>query len=94
MTHINKPGWQETHSFQKRLLKPFTVMFTIISESTVAGFRSYKRVWKNLFFLIGIHSMQSLTATARHRVTRKRNTQRLKHIGNLFRKNLQLKGVC
>ena len=46
------------------------------------------------FFLIGIHSMQRWTATARHGVTRKRNTKRLKHTGNLFRKNLRLKSVC
>ena len=39
-------------------------------------------------------SMQGWTATTRHGVTRKRSTKRLKHIKNLFRKNLQLKGVC
>ena len=33
--------------------------------------------------------MQGLAATASHGVTRKRNTKRLKHTGNLFRKNLQ-----
>ena len=38
--------------------------------------------------------MQGLTATTRHGVTRKRSTKRLKHTGNLFRKNLQLIGVC
>ena len=45
------------------------------------------------FFNIGIHSMQGLTATTRHGVTRKRNTKRLRHTGSpfLFRKNLQLK---
>ena len=42
----------------------------------------------------GIHSMQGWTANTRHRVTRKRNTKTLKHPGNLFRKNLQLVGVC
>ena len=31
---------------------------------------------------------------ARHGFTRKRNTKRLKHTGNLFKKILQLKGVC
>ena len=47
------------------------------------------------FFSIGIHSMmQGWTATTRHGVTRKRSTKRLKHTGNLFRKNLQLKDVC
>ena len=44
--------------------------------------------------LIGIHCMQGSTATTRHGVARKRNTERLRHAGNLFRKNLQLKDVC
>ena len=43
--------------------------------------------------LIGIHSMQGLTATTRHGVKRKRSTKRLKHTGNLFRENLQLKDL-
>ena len=47
-----------------------------------------------LFFLIGIHSMQGWTTTTRHGVTRKESTKRLKHTGNLFRKNLQLKDIC
>ena len=38
--------------------------------------------------------MQGQTATKMHGVTRKRSTKRLQHIGNLFRKNLQLKDVC
>ena len=46
------------------------------------------------FFLIGNHSMQGWTATARHRVKRKRKAKRWKHTGNLFRKNLQLIGIC
>ena len=45
-------------------------------------------------FLIVIHSMQGWTASTRHWVTRKRSTKRLQHIGNLFRKNLQLKDIC
>ena len=49
-----------------------------------------------LIFLkkIGIHSMQGWAATARHGVTRKRSTRRLKNTENLFRKNLQVIGVC
>ena len=35
--------------------------------------------------------MQDWKVTTRHGVTRKRSTKRLKHTGNLFRKNLQLK---
>ena len=46
------------------------------------------------FFLIGIHSMRGSTATTRHGVTRKRSTKRLKHTGNLIRKNQQLKDIC
>ena len=38
--------------------------------------------------------MQGWTATTKHGVTRKRSTERLKHTGNLFRKNLHLKDVC
>ena len=45
-------------------------------------------------FLTGIYSMLGWTATARHVGTRKRNTKRLKHTGNYFKKNLQLIGVC
>ena len=46
------------------------------------------------FFLIGIHPIQGWTVIMRHGVTTKRSTKRLKHTGNLFRKNLQLKDVC
>ena len=46
---------------------------------------------KNIF-LIGIHSMQGLRYTTRDGTTRK-STKRLKHTGNLLRKNLQLKVV-
>ena len=43
----------------------------------------------NFLKKIGVHfPMQDWTATTRHGVTRKRNTKRLRHIGNLFRKNL------
>ena len=48
----------------------------------------------HIFFLIGIHSMQGWTTTARHGVARKRSAKRLKHPGNLFRKSLQLIGAC
>ena len=56
-----------------------------------------QQIWvrfEKKIFLIVIHSMQGWTATTRHVVTRKRNTKRLRHIGNLFRKNLHLKDVC
>ena len=54
----------------------------------------YRFLFMLYFFLIGIHSMQGWTATTRHGVKRKRSTKRLKHTGNLFRRNLQLIGVC
>ena len=38
--------------------------------------------------------MQGSTATARHGVTKKRSTKILQHTADLFRKNLQLLGVC
>ena len=47
-------------------------------------------IWQ-IFYLLGIHSMQGWTATTRHRVIGKRSTKRLQHTGNLFRRNLQLK---
>ena len=50
--------------------------------------------YNDTFFKIGIHTIQDLTATTRHGVTRKKNKKTLKHTGNLFRKNLQLKDVC
>ena len=36
------------------------------------------------FLKIGIDSMQGRTATTKHGVTRKGNTKRLRHTGNLF----------
>ena len=56
----------------------------------------WKRWYINfrIFFLIGIHSMQGWTATARHGVTGKRSTKKLKHKRTLFRENLQPIGIC
>ena len=51
-------------------------------------------MFSEFFSLIAIHSMQGSTATRRYGVRRKRSTTRLQHIGNLFRKNLQLKDNC
>ena len=45
-------------------------------------------------YLNRIHSKQGWTATTRHGVTRKRSTENLKHTEILFRKSLELKGVC
>ena len=46
-----------------------------------------------IYFLSGIHFMQSSIVTTRDGVTRKKSTKRLKRTGNLFRKNLQLNDV-
>ena len=40
-------------------------------------------------FFFNWDSLHVWTATTRHGVTRKRNTKRLQHTGNLFRKNLK-----
>ena len=46
-----------------------------------------------LFFFDWDSLQEGWTATTRYGVTRKRNTKRLRHAGNLFRKNPQLKDV-
>ena len=49
------------------------------------------------FFLIGIHPLQGRTATTKawsYKKKKHKKIKRLKHTGNLFRKNLQLIGVC
>ena len=47
-TH-NKPGRQETHIFQKRLLKTFTAPIVIIRDFIAAGLRRQKHIWRNCF---------------------------------------------
>ena len=51
-------------------------------------------ILSKFFFLNVILSIQGWRATTRHGFRRKKNTKRLKHSINLFRKNLQIKGVC
>ena len=46
------------------------------------------------FALDFFFTWNSLTATPRHGVARKRSTKRLQHTENLFRKSQQLKDVC
>ena len=48
----------------------------------------------SFFKKTGTHNNQGWAATERHGIIRKKGTKRLKHTGNLFRKNLQLKDVC
>ena len=79
----------------------FVCTMSVFKTFTKSG-RDYQTKFKvikkcyllRFFFSTGTHSMQSWTTTTRHGVTRKRSTKRVKHTGNLFRKNLQLKGVC
>ena len=53
----------------------------------------HSRIGVNSFFnWDSLHAR--LDSTMRHGVTRTRSTKRLKHTGHLFRKNLQLKGIC
>ena len=66
---------------------PKNALYYIIKLGQVIH-RQYKIFWT------GVHSMQGWTGATKHRVTRKRSTKRLKHTGNLFRKNLPLIGVC
>ena len=50
-------------------------------------------VVRHLIFLSILLGFTQCKATTRHGVTRKKSIKRLNHIGNLFRKNLQLKDV-
>ena len=68
--------------FAQKLHSPYFLNLILVSLRVV------------FFFLIGIHSMQGWAATTRHGVTRKRGKNRLKLTGNLFRKDLQLIGIC
>ena len=54
----------------------------------------FRYVFHFNIFLIAAKSMQGSTATTRHGVTKKRSSRRLKHTGNMLRKDLQLKCVC
>ena len=53
-------------------------------------------IFRTLVFLFNLDSLHARQKShyKRHGVTRKRSTKRLKHDGNQFRKNLQLKDVC
>ena len=71
------------------LLKVKTYSIKMKKNGRFLNMESYSD--NRTFFLIGIHSMKDWTATTRHGDIRKRSPKRLKHIGNLSRKNLQLK---
>ena len=51
--------------------------------------------WDALHAILNSHwNYKELQGKEVYGVTGKRSTKRLKHAGNLFRKNLQLKSVC
>ena len=62
-------------------------------ETLASPSMSSPKLFGSTFFLIWIHALQGWTAFTRHGVTGKRSTKRLKHTGNLSRKNLQLKAL-
>ena len=47
--HFHKLGWQETHTFHKKLLKNSAAPTIIIGDSIVTGLRRYRHIWKNYF---------------------------------------------
>ena len=88
-------GGEGFHGFQLfHFLKKLGFTFTPCKDEQPLSYKELQEKQLKHFFKIGILPMQGWTATTRHEVTRKRNTKRLRHTGNLFRKNLQLKDVC
>ena len=71
---------------QKKCISTFLIIFSLIGVVILPLIFT--------FFSIGINSMQVWTATARHEVSKKRDTKRLNHTGSHFRENLQLIGIC
>ena len=80
---------QETHT-------KFSGNFDFEQATSVVIRKEIKNlnVKKSSTYLIGIHSVQGGTATKRHATITMRSTKRFKHIGNLFKNNLQLEDVC
>ena len=69
-------------------------IYPSIEPCGTPDFKKARNAINGYLFLIGIHSIQDWTVTTRHGVTRKRRTKRLKDTGYLFRKYIQLIGVC
>ena len=46
---FHKLGWQETHTFHKKLLKNSAAPIIIIGDSIATGLRRYQHIWKNYF---------------------------------------------
>ena len=46
---FHKLGWQETHTFHKKLLKNSAAPIIIIGDQIATGLRRYRHIWKNYF---------------------------------------------
>ena len=46
---VHKLGWQETHTFHKKLLKNSAAPIIIIGDSIAKGLRRYRPIWRNYF---------------------------------------------
>ena len=49
MPRFHKPGWQETHTFHKKLLKNSATPIIIIGDSITTGLKRYRHIWDNYF---------------------------------------------
>ena len=49
VSHIHKLGLQETHTFQKNLLKKSAIPTIIIGDSIATSLRRYQHTWMNYF---------------------------------------------
>ena len=74
---------------------------TILTPSDIQNIKILQVLWYSQYYLefflkLRFTPYKALrgTATVRNGSTRKRSTKRLKHIGNMFRKNVLLKDVC
>ena len=46
---IHKLEWEETHTFQEKLLKKSAAPIIIIGDSIATGLRRYRHIWRNYF---------------------------------------------
>ena len=49
VARFHKLGWQETHTFHKKVLKNSAAPIIIIVDSIATGLRRYRYIWKNCF---------------------------------------------
>ena len=74
---------------------------TILTPSDIQNIKILQVLWYSRYYLefflkLRFTPYKALrgTVTVRHGSKRKRSTKRLKHIGNMSRKNVLLKDVC